>query len=89
MVMVLRDEGDRHYVERSLRLRLLHWFETQQRIIRRIATSLNVQLSAERLMRLPGEPDVFARRPRPLASRAGSPDEIRTGQLQRGSHHLS
>jgi tetratricopeptide (TPR) repeat protein len=30
----------------------------QQRIIRRIATSLNVQLSAERLMRLAGEPDV-------------------------------
>ena len=35
-----------------------NWFETQQRIIRRIATSLNVQLSAERLKRLAGEPDV-------------------------------
>ena len=34
------------------------WFGTQQRIIRRIATALNVQLSAERLKRLAGEPDV-------------------------------
>ncbi len=34
------------------------WFETQQRIVRRIAMSLNVQLSAERLARLAGEPDV-------------------------------
>ena len=34
------------------------WFEMQQRIVRRIATSLNVQLSAERLARLAGEPDV-------------------------------
>src|SRR5204863_1688837 len=35
-----------------------NWFETQQRIIRRIATSLSVQLSAERVRRLSGEPDV-------------------------------
>jgi DNA-binding SARP family transcriptional activator len=59
MVMVLRDEATGIYVwSESLRLRLDNWFETQQRIIRRIATSLNVQLSAERLMRLAGEPDV-------------------------------
>jgi TolB-like protein len=59
MVMVLRDEATGTYVwSESLRLGLDNWFETQQRIIRRIATSLNVQLSAERLMRLAGEPDV-------------------------------
>jgi DNA-binding SARP family transcriptional activator/TolB-like protein len=59
MVMVLRDEATGIYVwSESLRLSLDNWFETQQRIIRRIATSLNVQLSAERLMRLAGEPDV-------------------------------
>ncbi len=59
MVMVLRDEVTGIYVwSESLRLSLENWFETQQRIIRRIATSLNVQLSAERLMRLAGEPDV-------------------------------
>jgi DNA-binding SARP family transcriptional activator/TolB-like protein len=59
MVMVLRDEATGIYVwSESLRLGLDNWFETQQRIIRRIATSLNVQLSAERLMRLAGEPDV-------------------------------
>jgi DNA-binding SARP family transcriptional activator/TolB-like protein len=59
MVMVLRDEGTGVYVwSESLRLSLDNWFETQQRIIRRIATSLNVQLSAERLMQLAGEPDV-------------------------------
>lgn len=59
MVMVLRDETTGIFVwSESLRLGLNNWFETQQRIIRRIATSLNVQLSAERLRRLAGEPDV-------------------------------
>ena len=49
----------RHYVwSESLRLGLDNWFDTQQRIIRRIATSLNVQLSAERMRRLAGESDV-------------------------------
>jgi DNA-binding SARP family transcriptional activator len=59
MVMVLRDDTTGIYVwSESFRLALSNWFETQQRIIRRIAMSLNVQLSAERLMRLAGEPDV-------------------------------
>ena len=59
MVMVLRDEATGIYIwGESLRLNLDNWFETQQRIVRRIATSLNVQLSAERLMRLAREPDV-------------------------------
>jgi DNA-binding SARP family transcriptional activator len=59
MVMVLRDEASCVCIwSESLRLGLDNWFETQQRIIRRIATSLNVQLSAERLKRLAGEPDV-------------------------------
>jgi DNA-binding SARP family transcriptional activator/TolB-like protein len=59
IVMVLRDDNTGIYVwSESFRLGLGNWFEAQQRIIRRIATSLNVQLSAERLMRLAGEPDV-------------------------------
>lgn len=59
MVMVLRDQLTGIYIwSESFRLRLDNWFEAQQRIIRRIATSLNVQLSAERLMRLAGESDV-------------------------------
>ncbi len=59
MVMVLRDERTGVYVwSESFRLGLDNWFEAQQRIIRRIASALNVQLSAERLMRLTGEPDV-------------------------------
>ncbi len=59
MVMVLRDDTTGIYVwSESFRLGLNNWFEAQQRIIRRIASSLNVQLSAERLMRLAGEPDV-------------------------------
>jgi DNA-binding SARP family transcriptional activator len=59
MVMVLRDDSTGVYVwGESCRLGLDNWFETQQRIIRRIATTLNVQLSAERLTRLAGEPDV-------------------------------
>jgi len=59
IVMVLRDDTMGIYVwSESFRLGLGNWFETQQRIIRRIATALNVQLSTERLMRLAGEPDV-------------------------------
>jgi DNA-binding SARP family transcriptional activator/TolB-like protein len=59
MVMVLREQVTGIYIwGESFRLGLDNWFETQQRIIRRIATSLNVQLSAERLMRLAGESDV-------------------------------
>jgi DNA-binding SARP family transcriptional activator/TolB-like protein len=59
MVMVLKDDATGTYVwSESFRLGLNNWFEAQQRVIRRIATSLNVQLSTERLMRLAGEPDV-------------------------------
>jgi DNA-binding SARP family transcriptional activator len=59
MVMVLKDEVTGTFIwSESFRLSLENWFEAQQRIIRRIATSLNVQLSAERLVRLAGEPDV-------------------------------
>ena len=59
MVMVLKDDTMGVYVwSESFRLSLNNWFEAQQRIIRRIAMSLNVQLSTERLMRLAGEPDV-------------------------------
>lgn len=59
MVLVLKDDATGLYVwSESFRLNLGNWFEAQQRIIRRIATSLNVQLSAERLVRLAGEPDV-------------------------------
>ncbi|WP_024513683.1 BTAD domain-containing putative transcriptional regulator [Bradyrhizobium sp. Tv2a-2] len=59
MVMVLKDDSTGIFVwSESFRLSLTNWFEAQQRIIRRIATALNVQLSAERLKRLAGEADV-------------------------------
>jgi tetratricopeptide (TPR) repeat protein len=59
MVMVLREDTTGIYVwSENCRLGLDNWFEMQQRIIRRIATTMNVQLSAERLARLAGEPDV-------------------------------
>jgi DNA-binding SARP family transcriptional activator/TolB-like protein len=59
MVMLLKDEATGTFIwSESFRLSMANWFEAQQRIIRRIATSLNVQLSAERLVRLAGEPDV-------------------------------
>jgi TolB-like protein len=59
VVMVLRDDTTGIYVwSEGFRLGLNNWFGAQQYIIRRIATTLNVQLSAERLKRLAGEPDV-------------------------------
>jgi DNA-binding SARP family transcriptional activator/TolB-like protein len=59
MVMVLKDDTIGIYIwSESFRLGLDNWFKTQQRVVNRIATSLNVQLSADRLRRLAGEQDV-------------------------------
>ncbi|SDR42523.1 DNA-binding transcriptional activator of the SARP family [Rhizobiales bacterium GAS191] len=59
MVLTLRENTQGLYVwSESFELTLKGWFEAQQRVIRRLASSLNVQLSTERLMRLSAEPDV-------------------------------
>lgn len=59
LVVTLRDIGTSRYVwSDQFELRLDSWFEVQQRIVRRLTMTLNVNLSAERLMRLAGEPDV-------------------------------
>ena len=59
MVLTLRENAQGTYVwSESFELTLQNWFEAQQRIIRRLASSLNVQLSTERLMRLSAEPDI-------------------------------
>jgi len=39
-------------------LNLATWFDSQHRVIRRVATALNVHLSAERLRHLSGRPDI-------------------------------
>lgn len=64
IVMVLRDETTGTYVwSESFRLSLNDWFEAQQRVIRRIVMSLNVQLiggaaeaDGERARHLPRRP---------------------------------
>jgi len=64
IVMVLRDDTTGTYVwSESFRLSLNDWFEAQQRVIRRIVTSLNVQLiggaaeaDGERARHHPGRP---------------------------------
>lgn len=59
MVLTLLDAGRGAYVwSESFELRVDSWFATQQRIIRRLTSSLNVQLSAQRLRRMSSEPDV-------------------------------
>lgn len=59
VVLTLRQNETNTFVwSETFELTLKRWFETQQRIIRRVTTSLNVQLSTERLMRLAREPDV-------------------------------
>jgi DNA-binding SARP family transcriptional activator/TolB-like protein len=59
MVLTLRERDANIYVwSERFELDLESWFSIQQRIVHRIAMSLNVQLSIERLMRLAGEPDV-------------------------------
>ena len=59
LVLTLRENSSNVYIwSEAFELRIENWFDTQQRIVRRIASSLNVQLSAERLNQLAGEPDV-------------------------------
>ena len=59
LVLTLRESSSNVYIwSETFELRIENWFDTQHRIVRRIASSLNVQLSAERLNQLAGEPDV-------------------------------
>lgn len=58
VVMVLHERPSNLAVwGERFELRLDQWFEAQQRIVRRIAATLNVQLSNERLTRLSHAPD--------------------------------
>lgn len=59
VVMVLTEKlsGVAIWGER-FELRLENWFDVQQRLVRRIAATLNVQLSTERLARMASIPDV-------------------------------
>jgi DNA-binding SARP family transcriptional activator/TolB-like protein len=57
MVLQERPSGLAIWGER-FELRLDQWFEVQQRIVRRIAATLNVQISTERLMRVSHMPKV-------------------------------
>jgi len=59
LVLTLRERGGGIYVwSDRFELRLDNWFEAQQQVIRRIAVSLNIHLSYERLTRLAGTTDV-------------------------------
>ncbi len=59
VVLTLRDcEAAKFVWSERFELRLERWFEAQQRIVRRIAGTMNAQVSTERLMRLAAEPDV-------------------------------
>jgi TolB-like protein len=57
MVLQERPSGLAIWGER-FELRLDQWFEVQQRIVRRVAATLNVQLSTERLMRMSHMPNI-------------------------------
>jgi DNA-binding SARP family transcriptional activator/TolB-like protein len=59
VVMVLQERPSELAIwGERFELRLDRWFEAQQRIVRRMAATLNVQLSTERLVRLSHMPDV-------------------------------
>lgn len=57
-VMVVQDQtaGVLVWSER-FEVRLDNWFATQQRVVRRLASTFNIELSSERLTRLAGMPD--------------------------------
>lgn len=56
--LTLADESGVWLWSESTDLRLAHWYEMQQRIVRRIAVSLNLQVSSARLSRLSAVPDL-------------------------------
>jgi DNA-binding SARP family transcriptional activator/TolB-like protein len=57
-VMVVQDQATGGVVwSERFEVRLDNWFATQQRVVRRLASTLNVELSTERLTRLAGMPD--------------------------------
>jgi DNA-binding SARP family transcriptional activator len=59
LVLTLKDRDDDIYVwSHTFELALEHWFDTQQSVVRRIATALNVNISQERLIRLSTHSDV-------------------------------
>jgi DNA-binding SARP family transcriptional activator/TolB-like protein len=59
MVLTLLDVARAAYVwSESFELRLDNWFTAQQRLIRRLAATLNVHVSAERLRRILSQPEV-------------------------------
>jgi DNA-binding SARP family transcriptional activator/TolB-like protein len=59
MLLTLAEQGSGIFIwSERIDLRLENWFEAQQRLLRRIAASLNAQLSTARLMRLAGKPDM-------------------------------
>ncbi len=58
VVTLSEDESNICVWSERFDLRLDGWFETQQRIVRRITVSLNLQVSSARMARLAHEPDV-------------------------------
>lgn len=59
LVLTLKDARTGHYVWSDRHsINLEEWFAAQQLIVRRIAVALNVNISAERLVRVAGRPDI-------------------------------
>ena len=59
LVLTLKDANSGHYVWSARHnINLEEWFAAQQSIVRRIAVALNLNISAERLSRLSGKPDI-------------------------------
>jgi DNA-binding SARP family transcriptional activator/TolB-like protein len=59
LVLTLKESSSDIYVwSDTFELVLERWFETQQKVVRRIATALNVNISQERLNRLSAQLDV-------------------------------
>jgi DNA-binding SARP family transcriptional activator len=58
LLTLKQSDSDIYIWTDTYELALERWFETQQEVVRRIATALNVHISQERLDRLSGQPDV-------------------------------
>jgi class 3 adenylate cyclase/DNA-binding SARP family transcriptional activator/tetratricopeptide (TPR) repeat protein len=57
LVLIMKEAASGMYIwSEGFELKLESWFEAQQRVVRRVATTMNVHLSAERLRRLAASP---------------------------------
>ena len=82
LLLVLKELETNHFIwSDGFELKLENWFDSQRRVVRRIAMALNVYLSAKRLERFSEEPDVSLEHLRQMVAPPDSSSNLWVGIL--------